>query len=158
VPQVLDVLPDFCSGLQTLPGQCSSWPVREGTASNQAGGTASSLCMRQNRRLGRESDIPLRTAAAGAAAKPKAKDERGLVKILVEECLKSRAVWLFAISYFLCVPAISSTRHFLFPVGLLSPFVIVAWRLRASAELISPALAVCTPTYAPSLDDCALHL
>jgi hypothetical protein len=41
------------------------------------------------------------SAAGGAAAKPKAKDERGLVKILVEECLKSRAVWLFAISYFL---------------------------------------------------------
>jgi hypothetical protein len=39
--------------------------------------------------------------AGGAAAKPKAKDERSLVTILVEECLKSRAVWLFAISYFL---------------------------------------------------------
>ena len=37
----------------------------------------------------------------GVAAKPKAKDERSLVTILVEECLKSRAVWLFAISYFL---------------------------------------------------------
>ena len=40
-------------------------------------------------------------STGGAAAKPKAKDERSLVTILVEECLKSRAVWLFAISYFL---------------------------------------------------------
>lgn len=88
-----------------------------------------------------------RIVAAGATAKPKAKDERGLVKILVEECLKSRAVWLFAISYFLCVPAICPTRHFLFPVGLLSPPVIVAWRLHASAQLNSLALAVGTSTY-----------
>jgi hypothetical protein len=39
--------------------------------------------------------------AGGAAAKPRANDERSLVTILVEECLKSRPVWLFAISYFL---------------------------------------------------------
>ncbi len=39
-------------------------------------------------------------AAGTEAAKPKAKDQRGLLSILVQECLKSPYVWLFAVSYF----------------------------------------------------------
>mmetsp|Transcript_12536 Transcript_12536/g.37655 ORF Transcript_12536/g.37655 Transcript_12536/m.37655 type:complete len:323 (-) Transcript_12536:500-1468(-) len=36
----------------------------------------------------------------GKPSVPKAKDERGVFKILYEECLKSPYVWLFAVSYF----------------------------------------------------------
>lgn len=39
-------------------------------------------------------------AGEGKPSVPKAKDERGVFKILYEECLKSPYVWLFAVSYF----------------------------------------------------------
>ena len=43
-------------------------------------------------------------AGKEAAAKPKVKDERGLLTILAEECLKRPSIWLFAISYFWVTP------------------------------------------------------
>lgn len=47
-----------------------------------------------------DSDASKGSSAKSAAPKPKVKDDRGLLTILLEECLKNPSVWLFAVSYF----------------------------------------------------------